>query len=209
MIIFVDPGHGGRDPGAIGPSGSLEKDINLAIALHLREALEAQGYSVVLSRERDIALGTTLDADLYARYTAANSCGAALLLSIHCNAASATATGSEVWYRRTAPLPDEGALAAFFSYRLAEELGIANRGAKQEDFAVCYRSACSALLVECAFLSNPKEERLLVDPLVQQRVGQNLATGISSLFPTVPNLSLVQPTKPRLPLLGGSSQRAV
>ncbi len=78
--IVIDPGHGGRDPGAIGPSGVMEKDVVLKVAKRLRKKLERRGYKVFLTRERDIYL------PLEERTAIANTKKADLFVSIHANA---------------------------------------------------------------------------------------------------------------------------
>jgi len=78
--IVIDPGHGGRDPGAIGPSGLMEKDVVLKIAKRLKKKLERRGYEVFLTRERDIYL------PLEERTAIANTKKADLFVSIHANA---------------------------------------------------------------------------------------------------------------------------
>ncbi|MDX1532061.1 MAG: N-acetylmuramoyl-L-alanine amidase, partial [Rhodothermales bacterium] len=77
--IVIDPGHGGRDPGAVGPSGTLEKDLTLDLALRLRDRLRDRGYRVLLTRTADEALS------LRERVTFANRHGADLFVSLHLN----------------------------------------------------------------------------------------------------------------------------
>jgi N-acetylmuramoyl-L-alanine amidase len=78
--IVIDPGHGGRDPGAIGPSGLMEKDVVLRIAKRLKRKLKARGYEVFLTRERDVYLS------LEERTAIANTRKADLFVSVHANA---------------------------------------------------------------------------------------------------------------------------
>jgi len=95
--IFVDAGHGGSDPGAIGPTGLQEKDVNLDVALRLRDWLQDLGASVEMSRTTDIFIPLGTRADL------ANGFGADRFISIHNNAfTSPTANGTETF---TAPNP--------------------------------------------------------------------------------------------------------
>jgi N-acetylmuramoyl-L-alanine amidase len=79
-VIAIDPGHGGRDPGAIGPTGVQEKDVNLALARKLREILQQQGFQVHLTRENDVFI------PLEDRPAFARDQGADLFISLHCNA---------------------------------------------------------------------------------------------------------------------------
>ena len=91
--VIVDPGHGGRDPGAIGVGQLREKDVNLRLARLLRPRLEARGFEVVMTRDADVAL------DLEDRTAIAESASGDLFLSIHANASRRRATrGIEVYY---------------------------------------------------------------------------------------------------------------
>ena len=91
-VIVIDPGHGGRDPGAVGPGGTEEKNVNLAIA-HLVHTRLQQDYSVFMTRKNDETVTLT------ARSALANAKKADLFISIHCNAATnPLANGTETYY---------------------------------------------------------------------------------------------------------------
>ncbi|WP_157212188.1 N-acetylmuramoyl-L-alanine amidase family protein [Desulfomonile tiedjei] len=110
FTIVIDPGHGGKDPGAVSRDGSLkEKDITLEVSKRLKTALEAKGsmFRVVLTREDDKSLA------LPERTAVANSVGADLFVSIHCNAATdGTSKGIETFYLDKAGSPRAMRLAA-------------------------------------------------------------------------------------------------
>ncbi len=96
-VIVIDPGHGGKDPGAIGRRGTKEKDIVLAIAKKLKKELEKRGFKVILTRSRDKYLS------LNERTEIANNANADLFISIHCNwSRSRVASGTEVYFLSTA-----------------------------------------------------------------------------------------------------------
>ena len=169
LVIAVDPGHGGVDPGAIGPDGLLEKDIVLDIALRLRTLLQSAGATVVMTRETDIdlsdaALGRQYTKrkrqDLERRVKLINESNAALLISIHVNSmASARWSGAQVFYHQDAP---EGRrLAEAIQYVLREHLQNTTRQIATGDFYITRASDCPAVLVEVGFISNPTEARLL------------------------------------------------
>ncbi|MCD6219102.1 N-acetylmuramoyl-L-alanine amidase [Candidatus Calescamantes bacterium] len=104
--IVIDPGHGGKDPGAIGWGGLKEKDITLKIALYLRDYLENEEFDVFLTRKRDIFV------PLSKRVSFSNSHQADLFISIHCNASlSRYATGFETYYLAEALDPLSRAVA--------------------------------------------------------------------------------------------------
>jgi len=111
--IVIDPGHGGRDPGAIGPSGLKEKDVTLSIARILRDKLRRAGYQVVMTRDSDKFIS------LWKRIYIANKENADLFISIHANSSrSRYAHGFEVYYLAPASDEESRALAAAENYPL-------------------------------------------------------------------------------------------
>ncbi len=96
LLIVLDAGHGGRDPGAVSPESPevLEKDIALAIVLLCRDKLEAEGIPAILTRESDIALARKIQADLDVRTAAANDADASLFISIHVNSLELSTPGA-------------------------------------------------------------------------------------------------------------------
>lgn len=182
-VIVLDPGHGGSDPGAIGPSGLREKDVNLAIAQKTAEYLRKQGATVILTRTADTYVGLT------DRPNVANQNGADLFLSIHCNSFSNNAANGTSTYHLRSQLEgmDEVrnrgiALAKSIQTALINTLNRTNRGVLQADFVVLTKSKVPAALAEIAFISNPEEERLLGDAVFQDRTAQALARGIADFF---------------------------
>ncbi len=175
--IMIDPGHGGRDPGAAGPSGVQEKVVTLAVAKQVAEILKPVA-EVQLTRDSDIALGADESADLTARSELANGWKANCFVSIHCNsAANQGATGTEVFCYS---LKGEGNLLAKAVHdRLIPGLGLSDRGVKEANFAVLRQTKMPACLAELAFISNPKEEVLLKDSGFQQRAARAIAEGVA------------------------------
>ena len=88
MKIMLDPGHGGKDPGAVGQNGTRESDVALKIALKLRDKLRHNNIDVLMTRDTDTALGNTINADLDARSAMANSANTDYYISLHCNSAN-------------------------------------------------------------------------------------------------------------------------
>ena len=93
VTIVIDPGHGGRDPGKVGVNGALEKDVNLAIALKLKDLLEQNDINVIMTRTEDIGLYSETDSnkkrvDLNKRVEIINNSDAAFAISIHQNSFS-------------------------------------------------------------------------------------------------------------------------
>ena len=183
--VFLDPGHGGRDPGAVGQYSTREKDVNLAVGLLLRDILVQHGLEVMLSRESDILpyYPDDLRVDTLMRGEKATDFGATVMLSIHCNGAnSSTANGAEVWRRKTLLSANNSNGEATLATRLLEgflaKTKFVNRGIKQEDFMQFTRARMYSCLVEMGFISNAAEETLLATPAFQRELAQGLAEGI-------------------------------
>ena len=172
MKIVLNPGHGPKssgvfDPGAVGPAGTREADVNLAVAKLLKALLEAAGLETPLIRDGDLG-------DVVSQ---ANASGADYFISIHCNAASSSAAhGTETYIYKADSQAKK--LAEAIQAAAAAELGTADRGVKTADFYVLRKTAMPALLIELAFVSNPEEEGLLSDQDIQRRIALTLADTI-------------------------------
>ncbi|HBS60622.1 MAG: N-acetylmuramoyl-L-alanine amidase [Bacillota bacterium] len=177
MKIVIDPGHGGSDPGAIGPAGTQEKTHTLAVALYLRTLLQEAGHQVILTREtdRDVAYpDASASEELQARVDIANQAGAGLFISLHANAAdNSGAGGTETWYYLDGYL-----LAEAVQGELAN-LGLTDRGVKQANFYVLKYTEMPAILVELAFISNSAEERLLAAEEFRERAAREINNGLA------------------------------
>lgn len=181
MLVCLDPGHGGRDPGSRGPTGYVEKNGTLAIALACRDALRAAGVNVVMTRETDRDLAPPGDysqpQDLAARAAVANRARADCFVSVHTNAAaSAAAYGTETYYYPGSTSGEK--LARAIQAAVVAVLGTYDRGVKSANFAVLRQTTMPAALVEVAFGTNPGEEAKLKDPDFQRRAGEAIAQGI-------------------------------
>lgn len=180
MRVVIDPGHGGRDPGSIGPTGVQEKVVTLAVARQVA-AILGQVADVKLTRYGDVALGPTISADLSARAGVANQISADVFISIHCNAVmDRTAAGTETYHY---PGSAQGVrLADILQRRMVAALRLPNRGVKQARFAVLRETKTNipAVLVELGFLSNLTEEGLLESPAFQAKAAQAIANGIAA-----------------------------
>jgi len=176
VVVAVDAGHGGSDPGAIGPAGVKEKDVVLAIAIALRQLLAQQHLDVVMIRDADVFV------PLEDRAQIAFRGGATLFVSIHANASTdPNATGTQTFYSNPASQPfaqtvlDESARAA----------GLAPRGTTQALFKVLVDTdRIPSILVETAFITNSREEQMLRDPQIQQALAQGILKGIQRYVAT-------------------------
>ncbi len=210
--VVIDPGHGGKDPGAIGPTGLQEKEVTLAIALRLKGLLEKiPDLKVIMTRMDDRSVG------LNQRTRLANQKGGKLFISIHCNSLSkGSATGFETYFLK--PARNERAmavalrenaviryeethneyqelnnenfilltmaqsefareseyLAGIVQTRMRMSTGLKDRGVDQAGFFVLVNASMPAILVETAFLSTRREEKLLRTKKFRQQVAQAL-----------------------------------
>lgn len=177
--ICIDPGHGGKDPGAVGPKGKKEKDIALAVSLKLKKLLESK-HKVFLTRSEDIFIA------LCQRAIMGNAFGADIFLSIHCNAASSpVAQGFEAWTSKGQTKADRYASVIATEWSKAFS-GVNIRGDwsdgdvdKEAGFCVLRRTAMPAILAELDFISNPKMEVLLSNDAYQDLMANALSHGVA------------------------------
>ncbi len=176
QIIVIDPGHGGMDPGAIGPSGVMEKDVVLDISLKLEEMLHDAGAIPMMTRYRDEFVALRARADF------ANQARADAFISIHANSvARDIPEGTETYVRNQADYSTQ-TLGKMVQSQVVETLGLLDRGVKQKNYAVLHPLKMPGILLEVAFLSNYREERILNDPEWQQRIAEAIFRGLSSYF---------------------------
>lgn len=186
-IIAIDPGHGGSDPGAVGPKGLKEKTVTLGIAKKLGSKLEAAGATVIYTRTIDIDVAKP-DAsgaeELHKRIETAHNNKADIFISIHADASvSATAGGSTTYYYVKTPYDQKFAQAVH--KRLSIATGLQDRGTKQPGFYVNKKSWIPSILVETAFISNPAEEKLLGQAEFQEKIADGLFKGIVDFYKEV------------------------
>ena len=170
-IVCIDPGHGWHDPGAVG-GGVKEKDIALSVAKQIGAYLEAGGYAVMLTRSDDTFVS------LSGRAAKANSCGADLFISVHCNSAdNDAANGVEVYHHTHASEASKRAARVIYD-KLLPVCGLRGRGVKSKDLAVLRETAMPAVLVELGFISNPSDRAKLTNFAWQDDAAQAIADGI-------------------------------
>ncbi len=181
--IVIDPGHGGSDAGAIGPTGVREKDVALAVALKVKEMLEEQGDPVVMTRttDRDVhSPQATNGQELQARVNKAPR-DASMFISIHCNAFSNPEShGMETYFYTNSSMGRR--LAKLINEELERYGELWNRGVKSANFYVLKHSAVPATLLELGFVTNPEEEQLLADEEYQAALARAIVTGINRYF---------------------------
>lgn len=225
LIVAIDPGHGGQDPGAMGPTGKREKDVTLAVGRELARQVNATpGMKAYLTRDTDVFIPLPM------RAQKARAAKADIFISIHADAAeNRSATGSSVYVlstkgassQRARWLADkENAADLVGGVRLQQTestlanvlLDLAQSGhmkasedaaghvlgglkrignnhkpqLERANFAVLRTSDMPAMLVETAFISNPDEERRLIDPAYQRKIAGAVLDGIDTFFTRQP-----------------------
>jgi len=198
--IVLDPGHGGDDQGSRGRNGLVEKQLTLDLARRLHGLLVAKGYRVLLTRtdDRDVALQS--------RSAFARGNHADLFMSIHFNSVTSSSEprGAETYCltpsgapstsnKTTSPIAsdfvsfvanrfdaDNVVLAHFVQQHLVRGTGAAERGVKRARFEVLKDLVCPGVLVECGFLSNPADLRLISQDAHRQKLAAAIASGIEA-----------------------------
>jgi N-acetylmuramoyl-L-alanine amidase len=193
-MVVLDPGHGGKDAGAVGKRKVYEKLAVLSIAKRVKAHLEAEKVAVRLTRSTDTFIPLPQRSDMAAQ------AGADLFISIHADgAADASANGVETFIM-TAPgcyssnhygqpadksatkgnLHDAANAVLGFSIQsnLVKMSKRSDRGLRRARFAVLKNAPCPAALVECGFLTNPEEEALMIDASYREAVARGISNGI-------------------------------
>lgn len=179
-VIIIDPGHGGKDVGAVGLSGTYEKDVNLSVGLAMQEELKKWGAIPVMVRDHDtyamdhlgdrVALGLRNQGDIF--------------VSLHSDAASnRAAKGFTVYYHSGKGLEDLR-LAKSVHGRMKRMMQTQDRGTRSANFYVVKRNALPAILIEMGFISNPYEEVELMNPDYQRDVVEGTIQGLADFFAT-------------------------
>lgn len=190
-IILIDPGHGGIDGGATSKRGTIEKDINLQIALKLRDSLEKEGYKVFMTRDSDVGLyenGKSIREkkreDLKKRVALKKETSCDIFISIHENMfPQAKCFGAQVWYESN---EKSQSLAKLVQDCIKEAVNDGNKRVAKpagEAYLILrdkYEGA--SILVECGFLSNIEEESRLKTDEHQQCLVDGITKGINDYF---------------------------
>ncbi|MFZ5625935.1 MAG: N-acetylmuramoyl-L-alanine amidase CwlD [Bacillota bacterium] len=187
-MIILDPGHGGYDPGAKGKNGGVEKEITLAVSQRLALALAQSGAGVLMTRNGDYdlapedvdSLSLRKQLDLKKRVEIAESAKADLFLSIHVNAFP-----SEKWYGAQTFYQWGDARSKQLAEAIQSELQRitgTRRVAKTADIFTNRVSSMPSATVEIGFISNPQEEKLMMDPDYQNKVAWAIYCGILQYY---------------------------
>lgn len=182
--LVIDAGHGGMDAGTIGVDGTKEKDINLAIALKLYDFAMVSGISSFMTRSGDYLVYKEKDdknrSDLYNRFDYINSIHNSLLISIHQNHFDDEKEwGMQIWY---SPNDDKSAFLADSILNVSKiNLQPNNKrlNKKSDDsYYLLHKAKAPSVMVECGFMSNFKENKLLQDNEYQKQLAYSIMLGL-------------------------------
>ena len=194
LTIVVDAGHGGIDPGKIGVNDAKEKDINLAIALLLKQYFSSQGITVIMTRETDTGLYSEGAAgkkseDMRNRVALIEENQADILVSIHQNSFTQSQYhGAQVFYYSSSS--ESKILAETVQQQLIAGADPENtRQAKaNSDYYLLKKSPSTAIICECGFLSNPDECEKLCTPEYQRKIAWNIYLGVMQYLNSQSNM---------------------
>lgn len=177
-VIVIDPGHGGMDGGKVGVNGVKEKEINLKISLKIKEILEKDGISVVMTRTEDERLAESQVEDLKARVSLMNEKKPELVVSIHQNSYHEEGVhGAQVFYYADSA---ESERAAGIIQETLKEIDPENtKEAKpNRTYYILKKTEVPVVIAECGFLSNYEEAEKLADEEYQQKLAEAVAKGV-------------------------------
>lgn len=188
--VVIDIGHGGSDPGKIGLNNALEKDINLAIGLYLKEYLSSSGITVTLTRETDISLADRNASnqklsDFQNRTELIRNLAPSAVISIHQNSYPQEAVrGAQVFHRDSR---ESKHLAECIQHQCRRILDTNNNRQikKNTDYYLFRHINCPIVIVECGFLSNYEEANLLIKEDYQRRTAWAVYMGILQYLKTL------------------------
>lgn len=177
-VIVIDAGHGGSDPGAVGVTGLMEKEVNLDVSLRVAKQLRAAGAEVVMTREADVFI------PLAQRVSIAEAARAEIFVSVHANAHPNSAIGgTETYYFGSKSTSNSSLQAASLIQReLVGALRLRDIGVKQANFYVIRQTSMPSVLLELGFLSNAQEEALMRRDDFRQNAADAIVRGLKDFF---------------------------
>jgi N-acetylmuramoyl-L-alanine amidase len=170
VVVVIDPGHGGRDPGAIGIGGLREKDINTTISNRVQQRLQEAGLTVLMTRNSDYWVGLDPRAEF------ANRAGADVFVSIHANAISMDrpeVNGLETYYYSTGQR-----LAQSIHNSVLRHTDMGDRGVRRARFYVLRHTDMPAVLVETGFVTGATDANRFRNPTAVNQIADGIARGV-------------------------------
>jgi len=180
--VIIDAGHGGGDPGAIGLTGSLEKEINLSISLKLQKLIEKNGGIVLMTRTDDNGLASSKSEDMAVRKKLREENSGDIFISIHLNSFPLeSCEGAQTFYAKG---EESKNLAEKIQKNMVKYLDENNTriAKKLTDVYLLKKVNIPSVIVECGFLSNSREEELLKSEDYQNKIAFSIYAGILEYF---------------------------
>lgn len=182
-VVVIDPGHGGFDSGAVSPSGTREDELNLKVALKLKQYLSEHNAEVILTRETNESLASRKSEDMQKRVEIIRDSNPDVVISIHMNKfPQSQYYGGQTFYMTGS---EEGKkLAQSIQTKLLENLieGNTRQIKAVDNMLILKAGSAPTVIVECGFLSNAKEESLLITDAYQDKIAWSVFNGILDYF---------------------------
>ena len=190
-IVVLDAGHGGEDGGAVSKSGIVEKDLNLAITMKVKERLEDNNIKVILTRDSDVMLYTNPDAklakrkveDINKRIDITNNSNADMLVSIHMNSFPQNyCKGWQIFFKEGNDTGKQ--IAGYIQESIKGQVENKNERVPQSinNVKLINKSQIPAIVVECGFLSNEEEANMLTEESYQDKISVGICNGIMKWY---------------------------
>ena len=185
--IVIDPGHGGADPGSIGYKTKVkESDLNLKLSLMLADKLRTVGIKVIMTRtdNNSLAKGSGKGfkkQDMKLRKEMINKIRPNMVVSVHMNSyTNHTLRGAKVFYDKTSDISRQ--IAESIQLQFAKNLEASNSVASVGDYYMLQCTESPSVIAECGFLSNARDEALLLDPSYQEKIVNSIFEGIMNFL---------------------------
>ncbi len=181
--VVIDPGHGGSDPGSIGYKTKVHEDeLNLKISKMLKDKLECSGINVIMTRETDDSLASGSGKsfkkhDMELRKELIKKVRPNMVISIHQNSyTNHTLRGAQVFYDKTSDISKQ--IAKYIQEEFIDNLDHSNKCISPGDYFMLKCTTAPSVIVECGFLSNAEEEKLLQTDEYQTKIVESIYMGI-------------------------------
>lgn len=190
-IVLIDPGHGGIDGGAVSKNGTIEKYINLSISIKLKNELTKLGYKVIMTREDDNGLysdkGSVREKkieDLNKRCDMRKSSNCDIFISIHLNTfPESKYYGAQIWYSNSEKSQRFASITqANIRKHIDKENKRQEKPAKEQYKILRNDNDVPSVIVECGFISNPKEEERLKSEKYQKKIAEVISKSVEDYF---------------------------
>lgn len=181
-MIVIDPGHGGPDPGCVGPDGTKEKDISLFVSKRVAEYLRRLGHTVVLTRTTDTDLAPGLDdkAEMKARGKVSNDAGCDYLLSIHVDTFQDPEVGGFKLFHWPGSVKGPELCRSIAKY-YAVATGLELRSIAPENYLIFSYADCVTVLIELGFMTHKADRARLKEPAFLDKCALAIAYGIDAM----------------------------